>query len=57
MTTIYQYNDGKIIFVYGRNKILKAINVVHDDINVANKVADEIIKSIDWIENKLVYPE
>lgn len=43
MTTIYQYDDGKIIFVYNQDSTLKLINVVHDDVEIANKVADAII--------------
>ena len=43
MTTIYQYDDGKVIFVYRPDKTLKLINVVHNDEVIANKVADVII--------------
>lgn len=43
MTTTYQYDDGKIIFVYNQDNTLKLINVVHDNLEVANKVADAIV--------------
>lgn len=43
MTTIYQYDDGKVIFVYHPDKTLRLINVVHDDEAIANKVLDTII--------------
>lgn len=46
MTTIYQYEDGKIIFVYNQDGVIRLINVVHDDVTVANKVADAIIAKL-----------
>ena len=46
MTTTYQFDDGKVIFVYRSDNTLKLINVVHSDVAIANKVADAIIARI-----------
>ena len=43
MTTTYQFDDGKIVFVYRRDGTLKLINVVHHDKHSATKVADAIL--------------
>ena len=38
MNTVYQFEDGKLIFVYSKDGWLKSVNVVHDDENVADRV-------------------
>ena len=48
MSTTYQFEDGKIIFVYRDDGSLKLINVVHSDESIANIVADKLIC---WLRN------
>jgi len=54
MTTVYQYIDGKVIFVTDKDDNIKLVNVVASDIEDANQVADYIISEL-GAGNALLY--